>query len=52
MNSYADFDAVLLIGDQALHHNRHGLAGFELVYDPAAEWYDWKKMPFVFAVGR
>jgi aminodeoxyfutalosine synthase len=50
VNSYGDFDAVLLIGDQALHHNKHGLEGFELVYDLAAEWYDWKKMPFVFAV--
>jgi aminodeoxyfutalosine synthase len=50
VNSYSDFDAVLLIGDQALHHNKHGLEGFELVYDLAAEWYDWKKMPFVFAV--
>lgn len=50
VNDYAGYDAVLMIGDQALHHNRHGLAGFEIVYDLAAEWYDWKKMPFVFAV--
>jgi chorismate dehydratase len=50
VNDYAGYDAVLLIGDQALHHNRVGLAGYELVYDLAAEWYDWKKMPFVFAV--
>lgn len=50
VNDYTGYDAVLLIGDQALFHNRHGLAGFELVYDLAAEWYDWKKMPFVFAV--
>ena len=26
------------------------LAGFELVFDLAKEWYDWKKLPFVFAV--
>jgi aminodeoxyfutalosine synthase len=50
VNNYSGYDAVLLIGDQALHHNKHGLEGFELVYDLAAEWYDWKKMPFVFAV--
>jgi chorismate dehydratase len=50
VNDYSGYDAVLLIGDQALHHNRVGLEGFELVYDLAAEWYDWKKMPFVFAV--
>ena len=50
VNDYSAYDAVLLIGDQALVHNRRGLEGFELVYDLAAEWYDWKKMPFVFAV--
>jgi len=50
VNDYSGYDAVLLIGDQALYHNRHGLEGYELVYDLAAEWYDWKKMPFVFAV--
>ncbi len=41
---------MLLIGDEALQHNKHGLEGFELVYDLAREWYDWKKLPFVFAV--
>jgi chorismate dehydratase len=50
VNDCSAFDAVLLIGDQALVHNRRGLAGFELVFDLAREWYDWKKMPFVFAV--
>jgi chorismate dehydratase len=50
VNDYSGYDAVLLIGDQALYHNKHGLEGYELVYDLAAEWYDWKKMPFVFAV--
>ena len=50
VNDCSKFDAVLLIGDEALSRNKHGLAGFELVFDLAREWYDWKKMPFVFAV--
>jgi aminodeoxyfutalosine synthase len=50
INDYAGYDAVLLIGDEALRRNKRGLEGFELVYDLAKEWYDWKKMPFVFAV--
>ncbi len=50
VNDLSRYDAVLLIGDEALHRNKFGLAGFELVYDLAKEWYDWKKMPFVFAV--
>jgi aminodeoxyfutalosine synthase len=50
INEYSRFDAVLLIGDEALRRNKFGLAGFELVFDLAKEWYDWKKMPFVFAV--
>jgi aminodeoxyfutalosine synthase len=50
VNDYSAYDAVLLIGDEALHRNKHGLPGFDLVFDLAKEWYDWKKMPFVFAV--
>ena len=50
VNEYKSFDAVLLIGDEALRYQKHGLAGFELIYDLAAEWYDWKKLPFVFAI--
>jgi len=50
VNSYAGFDAVLLIGDEALRRNKYGLNGFELVYDLAREWYEWQKLPFVFAV--
>ncbi len=50
VNNFSQYDAVLLIGDEALHRNKYGLADFELVYDLAKEWYDWKKMPFVFAV--
>jgi aminodeoxyfutalosine synthase len=50
VNSYEGYDAVLLIGDEALRRNKHGLDGFDLVYDLAREWYQWQKLPFVFAV--
>lgn len=50
VNDLQNFDAVLQIGDEALQHKRRGLSGFELVYDLAKEWYDWQKLPFVFAV--
>ena len=50
VNNYTEFDAVLLIGDEALRSRKIGLAGFEIVYDLATEWYEWKKLPFVFAV--
>ncbi|MFA6440545.1 MAG: MqnA/MqnD/SBP family protein, partial [Bacteriovoracaceae bacterium] len=50
VNDYSPFDAVLLIGDQALKANKTGLTGYDLVFDLAKEWYDWKKLPFVFAV--
>jgi len=50
VNEYGAYDAVLLIGDEALRYNKRGLDGFELVFDLAREWYDWQKLPFVFAV--
>jgi predicted solute-binding protein len=50
VNDFTGFDAVLLIGDEALRHNTCGLPGFDLVYDLATEWYNWQKLPFVFAV--
>ncbi len=50
VNDLSEFDAVLLIGDEALRRNKQGLDGFELVYDLATEWYNWQKLPFVFAV--
>jgi aminodeoxyfutalosine synthase len=50
VNNLAEFDAVLLIGDEALRLNKSGLHGFELAYDLATEWYEWQKLPFVFAV--
>jgi len=50
VNDLSGFDAVLLIGDEALKRNKFGLQGYELVYDLACEWYEWQKLPFVFAV--
>ena len=50
VNDYSPYDAVLLIGDEALRYNGTGLPGFDLVYDLAREWYEWQKLPFVFAV--
>jgi aminodeoxyfutalosine synthase len=50
INDYTKYDAVLLIGDEALQSRKFGLAGFEIVYDLATEWYMWKKLPFVFAI--
>jgi len=50
VNAHDGLDAVLLIGDEALRRNKEGLDGFELVYDLAREWYEWQKLPFVFAV--
>jgi aminodeoxyfutalosine synthase len=50
VNDLRGFDAVLLIGDEALRRNKNGLPGFDLVYDLAREWYEWQKLPFVFAV--
>ena len=50
VNVYSKYDAVLLIGDDALRRNKFGLEGFELVFDLAKEWYEWQKLPFVFAV--
>ncbi|MEO6941104.1 MAG: aminofutalosine synthase MqnE [Candidatus Kapaibacterium sp.] len=50
-NDYAKFDAVLLIGDEALKRVAlGGLQSFLNVYDLAEEWYAWKSLPFVFAV--
>ncbi|HYM20486.1 MAG TPA: aminofutalosine synthase MqnE [Candidatus Kapabacteria bacterium] len=49
-NDYTKFDAVLLIGDEALRRSKLGLATFLNVFDLAEEWYVWKQMPFVFAV--
>lgn len=48
--TYTGFDALLLIGDEALQRNKTGIPGFAYVYDLAGEWYEWQKLPFVFAV--
>jgi aminodeoxyfutalosine synthase len=50
VNDYSCYDAVLFIGDAALKKYKSGLDGFENVFDLATEWYNWKKLPFVFAV--
>ncbi len=42
-----DTDAVLLIGDRAMHAC---LPGFPYAYDLGQEWFDWTNLPFVFAV--
>jgi chorismate dehydratase len=43
----ADADAVLLIGDRAMHAC---LPGFDHAYDLGQEWHDWTGLPFVYAV--
>ncbi len=50
VNDYSRFEAVLLIGDEALKAYKVGFPGFDLVFDLAKEWYEWKNIPFVFAV--
>jgi aminodeoxyfutalosine synthase len=50
INDFSGFDAVLLIGDEALRSIKTGVPNFDLVFDLAKEWYDWQKLPFVFAV--
>jgi chorismate dehydratase len=46
----ANFDAVLVIGDEALIRAKSGLANFRYSFDLAKEWNDWTGLPFVFAV--
>lgn len=41
-----DADAVLLIGDRAMHAC---LPGFDHAYDLGQEWHDWTGLPFVYA---
>src|ERR1035438_3457260 len=42
----ADADAVLLIGDRAMHAC---LPGFRFAFDLGQEWHDWTGLPFVYA---
>lgn len=46
----ANFDAVLVIGDEALIRAKSGLANFRYSFDLAKEWQEWTGLPFVFAV--
>jgi aminodeoxyfutalosine synthase len=46
----AHFDAVLVIGDEALIRAKAGLANFRFSFDLGKEWNDWTGLPFVFAV--
>ena len=46
----AHFDAVLVIGDEALIRAKAGLANFQHSFDLGKEWHDWTALPFVFAV--
>lgn len=41
-----DVDAVLLIGDRAMHAC---LPGFQYAFDLGQEWHDWTGLPFVYA---
>jgi aminodeoxyfutalosine synthase len=51
LNDYSRYDAVLLIGDECLKRVAlGGLSNYLHVYDLAEEWYEWKELPFVFAV--
>lgn len=45
-----NFDAFLTIGDDALRFMKHKLEGFDYTYDLAQLWYEWKQLPFVFAI--
>lgn len=44
------FDAFLTIGDDALRFMKNKIEGFNYTYDLAQLWYEWQKLPFVFAV--
>jgi aminodeoxyfutalosine synthase len=47
---YSEFSAILLIGDVALKKLKEGIPSMDFCYDLATEWYNWQKLPFVFAV--
>lgn len=40
----------MTIGDDALRFMKNKLDGFDYIYDLAQLWYEWKQLPFVFAV--
>lgn len=45
-----NFDAFLTIGDDALKFMKNKFEDFKYIYDLAELWYEWKQLPFVFAV--
>lgn len=45
-----NFDAFLTIGDDALRFLNNKPAEYRYEYDLAQLWYEWKSLPFVFAV--
>jgi aminodeoxyfutalosine synthase len=45
-----NYDAFLTIGDDALKFRKLYLDDFKYQYDLAELWYEWKQLPFVFAV--
>src|SRR5207237_6386925 len=42
-------DGLLLIGDEALQAKKDGIPGLPFIADLGEEWYQWQKLPFVFA---
>ncbi|RCK74004.1 MAG: hypothetical protein IGBAC_2151 [Ignavibacteriae bacterium] len=48
--SFQEFDAVLLIGDNALNKYKAQNPEFNYKFDLAEEWFQWQNLPFVFAV--
>ncbi|MCX8010112.1 MAG: menaquinone biosynthesis protein [Ignavibacteria bacterium] len=46
----SNYDAFLTIGDDALKFRKLQLEEFKYQYDLAELWYEWKQLPFVFAV--
>lgn len=47
---HPEADATVVIGDAALAANAAGLAGFPEKLDLGKAWWDWHRLPFVFAV--
>ncbi len=45
-----NFDAFLTIGDDALRFLKNKPEEFRYTYDLAQLWYEWKQLPFVFAL--
>ncbi len=50
LKNYSEYDAILLIGDNALRELYNPKKDFSYTYDLSEEWYSWQGLPFVFAV--